>query len=144
MPQPVASRTCFTSFAWTAETQAVKEPDMSFPSQVLLVEDNPMIAMNTEVLLLDLGVEDVRTAGNVADALALIDGRRFDLAILDVLLADGENSLPVADRLGDAGVPIVFATGLGEAVGLPDAYKALPLLQKPYSFDDLKDLLDRA
>jgi DNA-binding response OmpR family regulator len=114
---------------------------MSLPTQVLIVEDNPMIAMNTEVMLLDLGVEDVRTAGNVADALALIEDIRFDFAILDVLLADGEDSLPVAERLGDAGVPIVLATGLDEDSALPDAYKAIPMLKKPYGFDDLKGLL---
>lgn len=116
---------------------------MPVPSLVLLVEDNPMIAMNTEILLLDLGVGEVRTAATVMDALALVDDARFDLAILDVRLAEGEDSLPVAARLSDLAVPLVFATGLSDDLILPAQYKATPMLRKPYGFEELGRVVRR-
>ena len=111
------------------------------PSVVLLVEDHAVIAMNTEILLLDLGVAEVQTAGSVAAALALIEATRFDYAILDLKLDEGEDSLPIADRLLALGVPIAFATGFGEEIDLAGAYRGAPMLRKPYSFEDLQQLL---
>jgi CheY-like chemotaxis protein len=110
------------------------------PATVLLVEDNPIIAMNTEALLQELGVARVESAATVAEALALVEKERFDLAILDLQLADGETSLPVAERLSAQGVRIIFATGFGD-VSLPDGHGAEPILRKPYSFDDLESLI---
>lgn len=117
------------------------EPDFRFPSLVLLVEDNVVIAMNTEELLQDLGVANVVTAGSVAEAMMHIDARHFDLALLDLRLRDDEDSLPVAERLRGEGVPIVFATGTGEETVLPEDYRTVPRLKKPYGFDDLKTVI---
>ena len=111
-----------------------------FPASVLLVEDNPIIAMNTEVLLEELGIGRVLTAGTVADALALVDRERFDLAILDLKLGEEEDSLPVAKQLDARGVPIIFATGFGEDIDLPERHGTARILKKPYSFDDLQRL----
>ena len=111
-----------------------------FPASVLLVEDNPIIAMNTEALLEELGIDRVLTAGTVADALALVDRERFDLAILDLKLGDEEDSLPIAEQLDARGVPIIFATGFGEDIALPEGHGAARVLKKPYSFDDLERL----
>lgn len=111
------------------------------PPRVLLVEDNAVIAMNTEALLLDLGVAQVRTAATVADALALVEDMRFDLAILDFQLGEAEDSLPVAERLAASGVRFIFATGLGEEIRLPAGFAETPVLRKPYGFDDLERIL---
>ncbi|MBN8819741.1 MAG: response regulator [Sphingomonas sp.] len=111
------------------------------PSVVLLVEDNAIIAMNTEALLLDLGIADVRIAATVAEALALIDTMQFDLGILDLKLGDGEDSLPVAERLVADGVAIVFASGFGEEAGLTASFGTVPMLKKPYGFDDLERII---
>ena len=111
------------------------------PARVLLVEDNVVIAMNTEELLQDLGVAAVLTVGSVAEAMTLIDTQHFDLALLDLRLRDDEDGLPVAERLRAEGVPIVFATGIGEEIVLPEDYRAMPRLKKPYGFDDLKAVI---
>ncbi|ODT85621.1 MAG: hypothetical protein ABS86_06075 [Sphingobium sp. SCN 64-10] len=110
------------------------------PSLVLLVEDSPIIAMNTEALLLELEVGGVRTAANVAEALALIEAERFDLAILDLHLGD-EDSLPVAERLVALAVPIVFATGFGEDLSPASAWGTAHVLKKPYGFNDLERIV---
>jgi len=116
-------------------------PSNAIPSIVLLVEDHAVIAMNTEILLLDLGVAEVKTAGSVVAALELIEATRFDYAILDLKLEGDEDSLPIAERLVAIGVPIAFATGFGEGTALADAYQGAPMLRKPYSFEDLERLL---
>ena len=114
------------------------------PKMVLLVEDNAMIAMNTEALLQDLGVETVHVASNVVQAMALIDAERFDFALLDLQLGDGENSIPIASRLVEHGTRIVFATGYGEAPLISDNFGNIPILKKPYSFEDLGRILNGA
>ncbi|MBB5985009.1 response regulator [Sphingobium lignivorans] len=111
------------------------------PSVVLIVEDNAIIAMNTESLLLDLGVADVRSASSVTDALALMDEVDFQFAILDLRLSEDETSLPVAERLLKAGTPFVFATGFGEEADMPAGFSHAPILKKPYGFEDLSRVL---
>ena len=110
------------------------------PSLVLLVEDSPIIAMNTEALLLELDVGGVRTASNVAEALALIEAERFDLAILDLHLGD-EDSLPVAEKLATLNVPVVFATGFGDELGPAGGGGSARVLKKPYGFNDLERII---
>jgi len=109
----------------------------SLPSLVLLVEDSPIIAMNTEALLLEMPVGGVRMASSVAEALALIETETFDLGILDVNLGK-ENSLPVAERLAALNIPVIFATGLSEELPLVGAWSSAPVLKKPYGFTDLE------
>jgi CheY-like chemotaxis protein len=113
----------------------------SLPEKVLLVEDNPIIAMNTESLLEDLGVAEVVIAANVREALASVDKSDFDFAILDLHLGDGEDSLPVAARLTELGVRFVFATGFGESLDVAEVHGAVATLSKPYRFEDLERIL---
>ena len=76
------------------------EPDASqgLPYDVLIVEDDAIIALDFEDTILNFGVKQVRTAGSVARALALIADRAPDCAVLDVALAAG-NSFAVAEKL---------------------------------------------
>jgi CheY-like chemotaxis protein len=126
--------------SWQRQGMTFTEPGLpasNCPAHILLVEDNPVIAMNTEALLEELGAREIVSTPGVADALRLIDDRTFDFAILDLKLGNGEDSLPVAERLAEAGVPYVFATGFNEEDGLPPNHGARAILKKPYSFEDL-------
>jgi CheY-like chemotaxis protein len=107
--------------------------------RILIVEDEMLVAMNIEDMLLDLGHEVAGIASRLEPALALAREGEFDLAMLDVNLA-GEPSFPVADILVDRGIPFLFATGYG-AKGIPDAYSAHPVLQKPFRMADLSEIL---
>ncbi|MBU0556404.1 MAG: response regulator [Alphaproteobacteria bacterium] len=98
--------------------------------------------MNTEALLQDLGVRDVLVAGNVSEAMRLVDDAVFQLAILDLRLGDSEDSLPIAERLGQKGIRFVFATGFGDAVDLAERQGAVAILKKPYRFEDLRRIID--
>jgi len=115
-------------------------PTDRLPGHVLLVEDSPIIAMNTEELLREIGVGEVRVAGSVVQALGHLDAMRFDLALLDLNLGD-ETSLPIALRLTEEGVPIVFVTGFGDDLELPEQLRGTPVLKKPYNYSDLEAIL---
>jgi len=98
--------------------------------------------MMLEDFLDSLGHSVVGTVDTVQDALAKVDEGGFDLAILDVHLK-GENAWPVADRLADAGLPFVLATG-GHIEPPPERHARAPLLAKPYTIDAIEPALDAA
>src|SRR5260370_9608569 len=100
------------------------------PSDVLIVENDPIIALDFEDTILGLGVKQVRTAGNVAKALDMIADRAPDFALLDVGLIR-EKSFAVAERLEALRIPFVFVTGYGADVRLPAAFARNPRLPKP-------------
>ena len=110
------------------------------PSDVLVVEDDPIIALDFEGTILGFGVKTVRTAASVAKALELIDAQPPDFALLDVGLIR-ENSFAVAERLEALKIPFAFVTGYGADIGLASAFADRPRLPKPYSTDALKALL---
>jgi len=110
------------------------------PNDVLIVEDDPIIALDFEDTLLGFGVKTVRTAGSVAKALAMIEQRAPDFALLDVSLIR-EKSFAVAERLDGLKIPYAFVTGYGVDTRLPAAFTGKPRLPKPYSTDALRALL---
>jgi CheY-like chemotaxis protein len=109
------------------------------PNDVLIVEDDPIIALDFEDTILGFGVKAVRSAGNVAKALDLIADRAPDFALLDVSLIR-EKSFAIAERLEALKIPFIFITGYGADVRLT-AFADKPRLPKPYSTDALKALL---
>ena len=110
---------------------------------ILIVEDEPLIAMMLEDFLDALGHKVAASCDNVADALDHIESGSFDVAILDVRLRDGEQSWPVADALADAGKPFVLATG-GHVEPPPARHADAPMLAKPYTIDAIEPALAKA
>jgi DNA-binding NtrC family response regulator len=115
-------------------------PHDGMPDDVLIVEDDPIIALDFEDTIFGFGVKAVRTAGNVASALDLIADRAPNFALLDVSLIR-EKSFAIAERLEELQIPFAFITGYGADVRLPAAFADRLRLPKPYSTDALKALL---
>ena len=113
------------------------------PDNVLIVEDDPIIALDFEDTILGFGVKAVRIAGNVVKALEMIADQAPDFALLDVGLVR-EKSFAIAERLAELKIPFIFVTGYGANVRLPPALADKPRLPKPYSSDALKALLLRS
>jgi CheY-like chemotaxis protein len=112
------------------------------PEDVLIVEDDPIIALDFEDTILGFGVKTVRTAGSVAKALEMIAARAPDFALLDVGLVR-EKSFAIAERLEALKIPFAFVTGYGADVRLPAPFSGKPRLPKPYSTEALQALLTR-
>src|SRR4030081_1749430 len=94
----------------------------ALPNDVLIVEDDPIIALDFEDTILGFGVKTVRTAASVAKALEMIADRAPDFALLDVGLVP-EKGFAIAERLNELKIPFVFVTGYGADVRLPPAFR---------------------
>lgn len=116
---------------------------MSNNRSILVIEDEPLIAMMLEDFLDSLGHRVVGTAETVETALARIEEGGFDVAIVDVHLKDGEKVWPVADRLTSRGLPFILATG-GHVEPPPPEYAAVPVISKPYTIDAIEPALSAA
>src|SRR5271168_2930965 len=113
------------------------------PGDILVVEDDPIIALDFEDTILRLGVKTVRTAGTVSRALQLIEERAPDFVLLDIGLVR-EKSFAVAERLEALGIPFAFVTGYSTDVALPAALANKPRLPKPCTSDALEAVLRSA
>ena len=102
------------------------------PKTAFLVEDESLLLMMLEQTMMDLGYEVGATASSVAGGLEALAGpARYDVAVLDVNLA-GDQSFPLARKLLERRIPVVFVTGYGRR-GIPEEFGDCPVLQKPYT-----------
>ena len=104
-------------------------------SRILVVEDEPFIALTLEDMLDELGFALAGTVSQVSEALDLIAREPIDCALLDVNLGS-EKIDPVADLLAARNCPFIFTTGYGRS-GIPQGHADRPVLQKPFRMDDL-------
>ena len=116
---------------------------MTSPMNVLIVEDEPLIAMMLEDFLDVLDKRAIGPADTVAHALAMVEQGGIDIAILDVNLRGGEKSTPVAAALAAKDIPFVFATGGGDD-SIDPSFRDRPRLQKPFTMDGVAKALDAA
>jgi len=110
--------------------------------RILIVEDEPLVAMHLEDLLIALGHAVVGLATRIDKALILARDGDIDFAILDVNVA-GTQSFSVASILRQRGIPFIFATGYG-VEGLIDGYRDELALRKPYQEEDLESVIQQA
>jgi DNA-binding response OmpR family regulator len=107
-------------------------------TRILIVEDEPLVAFDTEYFLSESGFEVVATLDRVADATAILTNSSIDLVLVDLELADG-SGVSVAEQAGISGALVLFVTGNcpGEARSL-----AAGCLAKPYPQRDLLTAID--
>ena len=116
---------------------------MSDSRSVLIVEDEPLIAMMLEDFLLSLGHEVAGICESVEEALERVEQGGFDVAIVDVHLKGGEEVWPVADLLAAKSIPFCFSTG-GHVDGPPEAHALVPVLAKPFTLDAVDPVIQQA
>jgi two-component sensor histidine kinase/ligand-binding sensor protein len=103
---------------------------------VLIVEDEVLIALEAEAELRRAGTGVMTRAHSIEEAERCITSAPFDIAILDVNL-NGRPSFPLADLLADRGISFVFTSGYSHLDGLPERWRSIPLVTKPYSSAEL-------
>lgn len=109
---------------------------------MLVVEDNPFIALALEEILTERELIVVGVARTLDQALTAAKTLEFDVALLDVNIG-GEKTTGVADALKARDAPFVFATGYGRA-GLPEGYAEHALIEKPFYIDEILNALRAA
>jgi DNA-binding response OmpR family regulator len=98
-------------------------------ARILIVEDEYYIADDMAAALRERGAEVLGPAGTLEEAFAQVSEGSLDCAILDMNLR-GDMAYPVADRLTEAGIPFVIASGYNSAT-LPERFSAVPSVGKP-------------
>jgi len=101
-----------------------------------------MIRMMVADMLEELGHSVAAEAGEIGEAVKLVQSTEFDIAILDVNV-NGKVITPVAELITARNRPFIFATGYGSS-GLPEQYRDRPALQKPFQLDALGKTIEAA
>lgn len=124
------------------EATPLPEPEVQAPvtdaitgCRVLLVEDEPLVAMDVSCGLEDAGASVVRVAQTLAEALAAAATDDIDVALLDGNLG-GEPVDRVAQALSNRAIPFCFVSGYGRE-HLPQGFNDAPVLTKPVDPDVL-------
>ena len=108
-------------------------------ARLLVVEDEPLVALEIEAELTEEGAVVVGPAGSLEAAMRLIEAEPIDAALLDANLA-GKPVDALAAALAARGVPFAFASGYGPS-GLPEGFRDRPLLGKPFGAEALVALV---
>ncbi|HEX5777905.1 MAG TPA: HWE histidine kinase domain-containing protein [Xanthobacteraceae bacterium] len=107
--------------------------------EVLLVEDEPLVAMMLTDMLTELGLRVNGPHGTLASALDAAKIAQSKAAILDVNLA-GDKIYPVADILNGQKVPFIFVTGYARD-SIDQRFSETVVLQKPIERQKLRTVL---
>ncbi|VWX51902.1 response regulator [Novosphingobium sp. 9U] len=105
---------------------------------VLVVEDEPLLAMELMTELEEAGALPLGPASSCTQALAMIREEAPDLALLDGNL-NGERIDAVADELATRGIPFAFVSGYGRE-HLPIGHQDRPIITKPFIAAEICDL----
>ena len=122
----------------------VTEDDLTFRSAgtVLLVEDNPDVAVATSILLEELGYS-VRWASNSSAALTEIERNGIDVILSDIVMPGNLDGLGLARAVSSSkpGMPVILATGYSDAAS--QAAREFTVLRKPYELAELRRALSQ-
>lgn len=109
--------------------------------RILIVEDEPLLALDLESLIADLVDANFVVCRLAAEALHEVETKPFDFAFLDVDVVDG-TTFGVARALAERGEQFAFVSGSSRR---EDALRcgALDYVSKPYRPDDIRRVLER-
>jgi two-component system, response regulator PdtaR len=108
--------------------------------RILIVEDEPLIAFDNEVMLGDAGYEVVATIDGFDEAIALLAREQVDLILSDVRLQGRRTGIDLARVAKKKGIPVLFASGHQPPDDAPEF--ALGCLMKPYNERQLRLALE--
>jgi two-component sensor histidine kinase len=113
----------------TAKAGEVSNENGGAGSRVLVVEDEPLVALMIEKLVMSLGYAVAGPYATLEEARKALDEEHFSSALLDINLA-GELVFPLADALADRNIPFLFTTGYGQE-RVVSRFSHIAVLQKP-------------
>jgi DNA-binding NtrC family response regulator len=105
-----------------------------------LVEDQSLIALDTEVMLREIGATSVDIFTTAEPARAWLSSTSPDVAVLDVNLG-ATLSYSIAEALRVRAIPFIFTTGYGDTAKMPDQFADIPIVAKPYTLESLRQAL---
>lgn len=114
-------------------------------TDVLIIEDEPIIAMDLEALVESLGHRVCGVARTQKEAVALAAKKRPGLVLADIQLADGSSGLDaVNDILVEFNVPVIFITAYPERLLTGERPEPVFLISKPFQTQTVKAIVSQA
>ena len=114
-------------------------------SDVLIIEDEPLIALDIEDIVTALGHRPIGVARTHAEALAIVRTKKPQLILSDIQLADGSSGIDaVNDLLRECDVPVIFITAFPERLLTGQRPEPAFLITKPFSPDMVKGVIAQA
>ena len=114
-------------------------------TDVLIIEDEPVIALDIETLVEDLGHTVIGIARTHTEAVKLISEKRPGLILADIQLADGSSGLEAVNEiLGSFTVPVIFITAYPERLLTGERPEPAFLITKPFQTDAVKAAISQA
>ncbi|MFT5661417.1 MAG: DNA-binding response OmpR family regulator [Sulfurimonas sp.] len=116
-------------------------------SNLMIVEDVSIIALNIKETLLELGYDVLGIASNIQKAFKLLERGTPDLIIMDIFLKDGDNGVELAKMINEKyEIPIVYLTANSELKTISHAGESSPYgyLVKPFKATDLQSTIELA
>jgi CheY-like chemotaxis protein len=125
--------------------QAISEIEEETTTAVLIIEDEPLISMQLESLVGDLGHEVIGTAATRTQALEIFKSRPAGLVLADIQLADGSSGIDaVEDLLKFGDVPVIFITAYPEKLLTGERPEPTYLVTKPFQEATVRAAISQA
>jgi len=125
--------------------QANQEMMSQVATDVLIIEDEPIVALDLERLVRDLGHDLAGVASTRTEAVELAHGSDPGLVLADVRLADGSSGLDaVTDILRSFDIPVIFITAFPERLLTGERPEPAFLVTKPFRDEAVKALIGQA
>ena len=125
--------------------RAIAEIDQETATRVLIIEDEPLIAMQLESLVTEIGHEVVATASTRSRAVEAFRAHRPGLVLADIQLADASSGIDAVEeilRMGD--VPVVFITAYPERLLTGERPEPTYLVTKPFREETVRTAISQA
>jgi CheY-like chemotaxis protein len=114
-------------------------------TDVLIIEDEPIIALDIETMVEELGHTVTGVARTHREAIASVAKRRPGLVLADIQLADGSSGLDAVNEILDAiDVPVIFITAYPERLLTGDRPEPAFLITKPFQPEAVKAAISQA
>jgi len=136
---------CSSSEAARLIDAASKEITQQIRTNVLIIEDEPFIALDIQTLVEDLGHRVTGVARTHREAVELVERERPGLILADIQLADGSSGLEAVNQiLSSFSVPVIFITAYPERFLTGTPPEPAFLITKPFSIESLKAVISQA
>ena len=116
-------------------------------NNIMIVEDESIIALNIKETLFELGYDVLGIASNIKKAFKLLENGTPDLILMDVFLKDGDNGVELAKMINEKfEIPIIYLTANSELRTISHAGESSPYgyLVKPFKATDLQSNIEIA
>lgn len=126
-------------------TEAAKDISKQVKTDIMVIEDEPLIAMDIEQLVVELGHSVTGIARTHGEAVDLFNSSKPKMVLADIQLADGSSGIDaVNDILKNADIPVIFITAYPERLLTGERPEPTFLVTKPFNPDQVKALISQA